>query len=52
MWPADMPDDMLEDAITLAKKAMEEHNPEKDGNEVSGCFTHPPDCGGHQDPFR
>ncbi len=37
-WPADMPDDMLEDAITQAKKAMEEFNPEKEGTEVSG-FT-------------
>ena len=33
-WPADIPDDMLEDAITQAKKAMEEFNPEKEGTEV------------------
>lgn len=25
-WPADMPDDMLEDAITVAKKALDEHD--------------------------
>ena len=25
-WPADMPDDMLEDAISVAKKALEEHD--------------------------
>ena len=24
-WPADMPDDMLEDVITVAKKALDEH---------------------------
>ena len=25
-WPADMPDDMLEDAITVAKNALETHD--------------------------
>ena len=25
-WPADMPDDMLEDAILCAKKALDEHD--------------------------
>ena len=25
-WPADMPDDMPEDAITVAKKALDEHD--------------------------
>ena len=24
-WPADMPDDMLEDAITVAKNALDTH---------------------------
>ena len=30
-----MPDDMLEDAITVAKKALEEHDFEEEGVEVS-----------------
>ena len=34
-WPADMPDDMLEDVITVAKKALEEHEFEEEGVEVS-----------------
>ena len=34
-WPADMPDDMLEDAITVSKKALEEHDFEENGVEVS-----------------
>ena len=25
LWPADMPDDILEDAVTIAKQAMKEH---------------------------
>ena len=25
-WPADMPDDMLEDVITVAKNALETHD--------------------------
>ena len=34
-WPADMPDDMLEDAITIAKKTLDEHDFETEGVEVS-----------------
>ena len=34
-WPADMPDDMLEDAITVAKKALDEHDFEEEGVQVS-----------------
>jgi hypothetical protein len=34
-WPPDMPDDMLEDAITIAKKALDEHDFETEGVEVS-----------------
>ena len=34
-WPADMPDDMLEDVITVAKKALDEHEFEEHGVEVS-----------------
>ena len=34
-WPADMPDDMLEDVITVAKKALDEHEFEEEGVEVS-----------------
>ena len=33
-WPADMPDDMLEDAITVAKKALDEHDFEEEGVQV------------------
>ncbi len=33
-----MPDDMLEDAITVAKKALEEHDFEEQGVEVSCLF--------------
>ena len=33
-----MPDDMLEDAITVAKKALEEHDFEEEGVEVSFIF--------------
>ena len=33
-----MPDDMLEDAITVAKKALEEHDFEEEGVEVSFQF--------------
>ena len=35
LWPADMPDDMLEDAISISKQAMEEYQFEPDGVEVS-----------------
>ena len=34
-WPADMPDDMLEDSIAIAKKTLDEHDFETDGVEVS-----------------
>ena len=37
-WPADMPDDMLEDSIAIAKKTLDEHDFETDGVEVSRCF--------------
>ena len=33
-WPADMPDDMLEDAIVVARKALDEHDFESEGVEV------------------
>lgn len=33
-WPPDMPDDMLEDAITIAKKTLDEHDFETQGVEV------------------
>lgn len=32
-----MPDDMLEDAISIAKKTLDEHDFESQGVEVSGC---------------
>ena len=35
VWLANMPDDMLEDVITVAKKALEEHEFEEEGVEVS-----------------
>ena len=34
-WPADMPDDMLEDAIMIARKCLDEHDFETEGVEVS-----------------
>ncbi len=34
-WPPDMPDDMLEDAISVAKKALDEHEFEEQGKTVS-----------------
>ena len=34
-WPADMPDDMLEDVITVAKKALDEHDFESEGVQVT-----------------
>ena len=37
-WPADMPDDMLEDAITVAKNALDSHDFEEQGVEVSTAF--------------
>ncbi len=40
-WPADMPDDMLEDAIAISKKTLDEHDFETDGVEVrnySNCL--------------
>ena len=40
-WPADMPDDMLEDAITVAKNALENHDFEEQGVEVSVPSAHP-----------
>ena len=33
LWPADMPDDMLEDAINISKSAMDE-NPDFEANGV------------------
>ena len=33
-WPADIPDDILEDAIYVSKKALEEHDFESEGVEV------------------
>ena len=35
LWPVDMPDDMLEDAIQISKKAMDEHDFEEHGVDVS-----------------
>ena len=34
-WPADMPDDMLEDAIMVAKNALETHDFEEQGVEIA-----------------
>jgi hypothetical protein len=34
-WPPDMPDDMLEDAINIAKKSLDEHDFESEGVEVT-----------------
>ena len=53
LWPVDMPDDMLEDAIQISKKAMDEHDFEEHGVDVSSFFnvnyslvTCPPYLGG------
>ena len=35
LWPADMPDNMLEDAIAISKKALDENEFESNGVEVS-----------------
>ena len=35
-WPADMPDDMLEDVILVSKKALDEYDFEEQGTQVSG----------------
>lgn len=37
-WPADMPDDMLEDVIMVSKKALDEHDFEEQGTQVSSPF--------------
>eukprot|EP00347_Sterkiella_histriomuscorum_P001715 403370961 len=34
-WPPDMPDDMLEDAITIAKKTLDEHDFETQGVDIA-----------------
>merc|ERR1712167_337998 len=34
-WPADMPSDMLEDAIQVSKKALEEHDFETQGIDIA-----------------
>ena len=39
LWPVDMPDDMLEDAIQISKKAMDEHDFEEHGVDVSAIIT-------------
>lgn len=43
-WPADMPDDMLEDAIAISKKTLDEHDFEADGVEVSTNKMAPAYC--------
>ena len=44
LWPADMPDDMLEDAIMVSKTTLDEHEFETNGVEVSFIiFILPPD---------
>ena len=35
LWPVDMPDDMLEDAVLLSKKTMDEYEFETDGVEIA-----------------
>lgn len=40
-WPPDMPDDMLEDAITIAKKSLDEHDFESEGVEVTAYSLDP-----------
>ena len=35
LWPADMPDDMLEDCIVVSKQSLESHDFETEGVEVA-----------------
>ena len=35
LWPADMPDDVLEFIITTAKEAMRQHDPDSQGQEIA-----------------
>ena len=35
LWPADMPDDMLEDAIAVSKQAMDDNDFETNGVEIA-----------------
>lgn len=35
MWPPDMPDDMLEDAVKTAQEAVNQFNPETQGQDVA-----------------
>ena len=35
LWPVDMPDDMLEDAILTSKRAMDEYEFEAHGVEIA-----------------
>lgn len=35
LWPPDMPDDMLEDAVKTAKELKNKHDIEKDGEKVA-----------------
>ena len=35
LWPADMPDDMLEDAIAISRQHLDEYEFEANGVEVS-----------------
>lgn len=37
-WPPDMPDDMLEDAITIAKQTLDAYDFETQGVEVNSKF--------------
>lgn len=41
-WPADMPDDMLEDVILVAKQALETHEFEEQGVQVSARHSADP----------
>jgi len=34
-WPADMPDDMLEDAINISKATLDQYDFEEDGVEIA-----------------
>ena len=40
LWPADMPDDMLEDAIQISRQVLDENDFEEAGVDVSKPQKH------------
>mmetsp|Transcript_18660 Transcript_18660/g.46591 ORF Transcript_18660/g.46591 Transcript_18660/m.46591 type:complete len:106 (-) Transcript_18660:365-682(-) len=38
LWPSDMPDDIMEDAVKQSMKHLEGKNPDKDGAEICSAL--------------